>query len=377
MKNILLAVTGLSPQVLTETLYALHQQGQIVQSIQVITTRQGKEKINAYLLSPTDGQYYSYLKAYGINSSSISFCAENIHVIKDRNGIEIDDIAGEDDNERLLELCLSLTFHFTSDSKNTVFFSIAGGRKTMSACLMTAVHLYGRPQDRVYHVLVSPEFESNRDFFYPPRESVAIELMDRNGEQYVKETRFARITLTSVPFISVRNRIEDDLLKEPQDPATLMLSLIREEPPSLTIDLITCKLIFKGRELDMPPTRLALYAFFASIKKDCLRTDSNCRHCAECYLNSIAIEQRNNEIAELYKRIAFSRDFHAMREASDGGILNLDEANFKSYRSRIRRDLERGFGLNASRMLEITAAGKRPDTCYGIPFERDRIRIIF
>ena len=29
--------------------------------------------------------------------------------------------------------------------------------------------LYGRPQDRIYHVLVSPEFESSGVFFYPPR----------------------------------------------------------------------------------------------------------------------------------------------------------------------------------------------------------------
>jgi hypothetical protein len=53
-------------------------------------------------------------------------------------------IADEEDNERLLELCLSLTFQFTRDPGTAVFFSIAGGRKTMSACLMTAAHLYGR-----------------------------------------------------------------------------------------------------------------------------------------------------------------------------------------------------------------------------------------
>jgi CRISPR-associated protein Csx14 len=376
MKHILLAVTGLTPQILTETLYALHQQDQAVQAIHVITTREGKEQINACLLSPTDGQYYRYLREYGIFPSSIHFGTENVHVVKSRNGIEIDDIADEEDNERLLELCLSLTFQFTRDPGTAVFFSIAGGRKTMSACLMTAAHLYGRPQDRVYHVLVSPEFESNRDFFYPPRKSMAIELADRKGERYVKETRYARISLISVPFVSVRERIVDDLLKEPQDPPTLMLSVIREEQPSLTVDLPAGKLIFKGRELDMPPTRLALYAFFAGIKKDCRLTDRDCRHCTACYLDTHAIERRNDQIADLYKRIAFSRDFQAMRKASDGGILNLDEFNFKSYRSHIRRDLEKGFGLAATSLLEIAATGKRPDTHYGIPLERERIRVI-
>ncbi|OPY08166.1 MAG: CRISPR-associated protein (Cas_NE0113) [Syntrophus sp. PtaB.Bin001] len=377
MKNILLAVTGLSPQVITETLYALHQQDQSVQAIHVITTRQGKEQINAHLLSPTDGQYYRYLREYGISPSSIAFGTENVHVVKDRNCIEIDDIADEEDNEKLLELCLSLTFRFTSDPDTAVFFSIAGGRKTMSACLMTAAHLYGRPQDRVYHVLVSPEFEGSRDFFYPPRTSTAIELRDGKGDPIVKETRYARIFLISVPFVSVRNRIEDELLKTPQDPPTLMLSLIREEAPLLTVDLSARKLIYKGRELDMPPTRLALYAFFAGIKKDCLFPDRDCRHCTDCYLSTIAIEEHNDQIAVLYKRIAAFRDFQAMREASNGGILNLDYENFKSYRSHIREDLEKGFGLAASRMLEIAATGKRPDTRYGIPLERERIRLVF
>ena len=45
MKNILLAVVGLSPQVVTETLYALHQQGRGVDAIHLITTREGKEAI--------------------------------------------------------------------------------------------------------------------------------------------------------------------------------------------------------------------------------------------------------------------------------------------------------------------------------------------
>ncbi len=38
MKNTLLAVTGLSPQVITETLYALHQNNRKVDGIHVITT---------------------------------------------------------------------------------------------------------------------------------------------------------------------------------------------------------------------------------------------------------------------------------------------------------------------------------------------------
>lgn len=372
MKNILLAVVGLTPQVITETLYALHQQGRHVDEIHVITTRRGKEIINAHLLSPVDGHYYRYLREYGIKPSQIEFGHGNIHTVKDGSSFDLDDIMDEQSNEKLLELCLNLTFRFTGDPQAAVFFSIAGGRKSMSACMMTAAHLYGRPQDRVYHVLVSPEFESNRDFYYPPLHSKPLELVDIAGQVYVKETRFARVFLNPIPFISVRDQIENAMLKKPRDPATLMLSMIKEKTVHLTIDLSACKIIFGGRELDLAPARLALYAFMTQVKLDC-RRDGSCRRCTDCFLEAGQIVNRNPEIAELYKKIVLTRDFEAMRQASDGGIMNLDAANFNSYRSRIRRDLERGLGMESARSLEIAVAGRRPNTRYGIPFERTKI----
>ncbi len=89
----------------------------------------------------------------------------------------------------------------------------------MSACMMVAAQRYGRPHDRVYHVLVSPEFESSPVFFYPPRASALIQLYDKNKQPYFKETRFAAVNLVPIPFVSVRDRIAGELLLEPREPA--------------------------------------------------------------------------------------------------------------------------------------------------------------
>lgn len=169
MKNILLAVVGLTPQVITETLFSLHQQNKHIDTIHIITTRRGKEIINANLLSPTDGKYYEYLREYEIDPHSISFGFDYVHTVTDAGGTEIEDIADAEENEWLLKKCLNLTFQLTKDPDTAVFFSVAGGRKTMTSCLTLAAQLYGRPQDRLYHVLVSPEFESSRDFYYPQK----------------------------------------------------------------------------------------------------------------------------------------------------------------------------------------------------------------
>jgi len=374
MKNIILAVAGLTPQVITETLFALHQQNKRIDAIHVITTRKGREKINAHLLSPGSGKYYQYLKEYNVDSGSIDFGFDNVHTIKDTNGIEIDDIAGEEENESLLRKCLELTFRFTKDSNTAVFFSVAGGRKTMTSCLTLAAQLYGRSQDRVYHVLVSPEFESNRDFYYPPEKSVPIELRDENGQLYIKETRYASINLVPVPFISIRDQLSDDMLKEPKDPATLMLSLVKEEPYQLTIDLPSAKITYKNLELDMMPARLALYTFFVLQKKECKKDINTCRQCTECFLDINQIYDRQEQIAELYKKISGRM---APAEMSDSGILNLNAENFNSYKSRIKDDITKGFGLYAIPELAIESVGNRPDTKYGIKIDRDRIRITF
>lgn len=374
MKNILLAVTGLSPQVITETLFALHQQNRTVDAIHIITTRQGKEKINAHLLSHKDGKYYQYLKEYDIDPATIDFDFQNVHTIKDPNGMEIDDIEGEEENEWLLKKCLDLTFSLTKDSNNTVFFSVAGGRKTMSSCLMLAAQLYGRSQDRVYHVLVSPEFESNREFYYPPRKPIPIELKDKNGQPYVKETRYARINLVPIPFVSMRDRLSANMLDEPKDPATLMLSLVREEPYRLTVDLAAGKLVYKHLELDLMPARLAIYAFFVLQKKNCKKDITTCRDCTECFLEMNDIIERQQEITDFYRRIAGTRE---LCEMSDSGILGLTAENFNSYKAKIRKDLERGFGLYALADLAIESVGRKPDTRYGIKMDKDRIRIVF
>jgi len=373
MKHVLLAVVGLSPQVVTETLYALYQEGRSVDAIHVITTRRGKEKINSQLLAPRDGYYFRFLREYGING--IDFTHENVHTVCDKYGNELDDIENADGNEELLKLCLNLTFRWTRDSDTAVYFSLAGGRKTMSACLMVAAQCYARPQDRVYHVLVSPEFESNSNFFFPPRQSVPIELRDDKGQEYFKETKYAQVKIVSLPFFSFRHLLSKDMLKHPRPPAELMMSLVRDEESELIIDLNQSKIIFKGRECDLMPARMALYTFFAVRKKNCHEKEGKpCKGCYDCYLDWVTLTNFNREIISIYRRCNPKR---AIEELKSGGIIDLDMANFNAYKGKIRRDLENAFGPHNARALTIESVGKKPDTRYGIPMDRRRIKVIF
>ena len=167
MKGILLAVCGLTPQVITETLYALIQQGRMVCGVHIITTRLGREACLAHLLAPDSGQYYRLLADYGIDSCTIDFHPHNIVAVADDLGRQIEDIGQEEESEDFLSACMEKAFELTQNMDVAVYFSIAGGRKTMGACLALAAQMYARPFDRIFHVLVSPEFESCHEFFFP------------------------------------------------------------------------------------------------------------------------------------------------------------------------------------------------------------------
>lgn len=341
MKRILLAICGLSPQVITETLYALHQEGRMPHGIRVITTRSGKEALYANLLSGDDGPYQRFLRHYGIEASAVEFGPRHVIAVRDHNGVEIDDITDEEENELFLSACMEVTFELTRDRDTQVFFSIAGGRKTMGACLAMAAQCYGRPEDRIFHVLVSPEFESCRDFYYPPPVSVPVTLQDRQGEPFVKETRYAKVTLVPMPFFPIRERLSDRHLKGPESPAALMLSLVREKRHELVIDLRERTVSWKGVQCDMMPAPLALFTFFAIAKKgaDCER--KSCRGCDGCHLLAPEVLNQQERIAELYLTICGRR---YIDEMSSTGVTSLNAENFNSYRSKANRLLEGAFG---------------------------------
>lgn len=374
VKRILLAVCGTTPQVITETLYALHQQDRMVDAVRVLTTRAGRDACLTGLFDSGQGHYYRFLAEYDLSPHDIDFQPEHVTAVRTANGLELDDIASEDDNETFLRACMEAAFQLTGVSDRSVYFSIAGGRKTMGAALTIAAQCYARPQDRIFHVLVSPQFESNRDFYYPPASSRAIELRDSDGELFTKQTSYARVTLVPLPFISIRSQLPQPLMARPESPAALLLALVREDRPELTVDLAARQLTWKGVQLDLMPAQLALYAFFVLRKKDADCDQSNCQHCTRCWLTQQGLFDYQKEITALYRRIEPRRQ---LAEMSTTGICNLTAENFRSYRAKLASQIRNAFGPYEAEQLTINAQGDRPSTRYGLLLDRRHIRVMF
>jgi CRISPR-associated protein Csx14 len=368
----LLAVCGLSPQVITETVYALAGQQRLPSKIRILTTRSGRQACVSRLFDGGCGAWYRMLDDLDIPVDSIDFSPDSLQVVKTKDGSAIDDISGEAENEAFVNACLQLAWKYSRNQNGSVFYSIAGGRKTMGAALAFAAQSYGRQQDRIFHVLISPEFESNRDFYYPPKVPQEIELRDAKGEPVRKSTRYARVELIALPFVSFRDRLGGDILEQPRDPATLISSLVREEPARLEIDLIQHKLRWKKRECDLRPSLLALYVLFAEIRKEATCA-SDCSACDECRPTVSTILTLQPRLSRIYSSIDPRKD---PTEMSTSGIFNLTPDNFQSYLSKIKKQLEQSFGLQEAPQLQIHSYGRRPTKGYGLELKKEQIVLI-
>ena len=144
-RRVMLCVTGMSPQIVTETLYALVvEQSFIPTEIRIITTVQGRNKIIGELLDPVHGHFWGFCKEYGL-MNCIAFTEAHISVIEDACGAALPDIRTLDENNLAADFIARIVRTLCADSQSVVHASIAGGRKTMGFYLGYALSLFARP----------------------------------------------------------------------------------------------------------------------------------------------------------------------------------------------------------------------------------------
>lgn len=194
-ENVLFAVVGFSPAILTETVWALAREGRnrIPTRVVTVTTAAGREKIVAELLdSGVWDDLVRSLKTGGL--PEFGNTGAHIRVIT-RGARELDDIRTPEDNAAAADFILHELRAFADEGPETrIIATIAGGRKTMSALLYACISLVGRETDRVTHVLVDERLEQRRNpRFYFPR--------NRAEEKAIQ--------LADIPFVPLRNRFAE------------------------------------------------------------------------------------------------------------------------------------------------------------------------
>jgi CRISPR-associated protein (TIGR02584 family) len=200
MRNILLAVTGMSPQVVTETLFALVAQREFIPSeIHIMTTELGKNRVIADLLDEQSGQFHAFCREYQL-IGRIRFNIDCVHVIKNNEGVALPDIRTPEENECAANQILAFVRDWCAQENTCIHASIAGGRKSMGFYLGYALSLFAREQDSASHVLVSSPFEGLSKFFFPPVNNTKIVLPDGS----IVESKNALVMLADVPIVKLR-----------------------------------------------------------------------------------------------------------------------------------------------------------------------------
>ena len=199
-RNILLCVAGMTPQIITETMFALYQKGELIDEIRVITTLEGRNKVLQTLLDKQTGKFFEFCKDVGIDPNTIHFDETCISLLRTSDGQMLRDIRTPGENALAGDQICEIVRELTKTENTKIHASAAGGRKTMSIYLTAAMQLFGRAEDSLSHVLVNEDFEGHPEFYFPPKKAVL--LKTRDGREV--STADAKIYLAEIPFIRLR-----------------------------------------------------------------------------------------------------------------------------------------------------------------------------
>ena len=363
LSRILFLVSGLTPQIVTETLFALAVTRQplwVPTEIRILTTKNGYDKAVCELLDPEIGWFYRLLMDYKL--PAIDFNAEKILVLNDSKGRPMTDIRSAEDNTFVADAVTKQIQEITKDDDCALHVSIAGGRKTMGFYAGYALSLYGRAQDRLSHVLVESQLESNPMFFYPAPDVQS----GKNGGKLNPDFDSA-VHLAEIPFVRMRDGLSPEFLKGHMSFSEVVSNVQKFIPQvHLSLDARSCTVVAGGESFTMRPSHFAFLWMLA----DRARTGKSGVHWSERSVPAKFLIY----YGKLVNR--YSRRYEAADEKLRTGLTKL---NFDAQKSQINRIFVEHLGPIRARPYRIVALDRIPGTRYarfGLSLPPRTIRIV-
>jgi CRISPR-associated protein (TIGR02584 family) len=353
-RRILLAVSGLAPQVVTENLYFLcctRQPSFVPTELRIVSTDRGREIAELSLLHEDQGMFWDFVKDYGLEGQ-IAFDSNMIHVLRNSKGEALEDIRSEADMSAAADAIINLVRELTLDPNSALHVSITGGRNSIGVYLGLAMTLYGRPQDRLSQVMVAEEFLSNHDFYYPPPEPEV--LIGKNNNPV--STANAGILLSEIPLVMLRHGLPENLISgEATYMATVAAAKRSFAPANLVVDYSKRRLICGDQEVVLPPQHFAWYAWMARRRLQALD-----------YGGHVGWRDKDiaDEFLQEYKNV-IGHMAHGYEEAANNLADGMSKEFFDEKKSRVNRLLRETLGLGAAPYL-IHPSGKRPSQRFGL-----------
>ena len=358
-QKILVAVTGMSPQIVTETLYALHTQHQwLPEEIHVLTTQTGAENIIGSLLGE-NGFFRRLCADYDL--PPIRFDENCIHVIKGSKGEALADIRSPKENDLAANQIVRFIHDLCADEQTELHVSIAGGRKSMGFYIGYALSLFGRRQDRLSHVLVEEAFEYRKEFFYPPKQSTPWGELDAVD---------AQVMLADIPFVRMREGMPKlDLADDWR--FSQAVALTQQDLGDFSLEIDCARMSIKCGDTELIKLTEREFSFYWAMAEFKLAGKVLCK-------------TPNGEDAALLKE-KFLRHYRVLKKKTQGhgvegsyqkgNVENLDiDDIWKEVPSRIRAKLQKHL-KDYAKYYEIESWGKNNSKRYQLATLKERIHI--
>jgi len=254
-------VSGLTPQIITETLFCLLKIKKIsIDEIYVVTTSRGrdviigKDKTIEYPVLQSEIKRMCEKYKFKVPK----FDNSDTHIITAKEeSIELNDIRNDSDNILMPNKICEVIKQKSANREHILHCSISGGRKTMSTYMGFALSVFGRENDKLYHVLTSDKFEFKNFFPENKIEEKALEIAElpyiRLRDLIAKKT--SNQSFSKLKYIDLVNITQKELSYSYGD--------------VLTIDHKRSKFIYRDNSpVHIPPKLLKFYKFILDKKRD-------------------------------------------------------------------------------------------------------------
>lgn len=355
MKTILLAVMGTSPQVLTETLYAIYMQGKhFPDEVYLITSANAKAKAVEWLFEK--GQI-EHLKAHH-SLPDFKFDLSHILLMQDSNGVAVLNGREEEDQQSIADSITRIVAKFTADENCRIHASIAGGRKTMAFYMGYAMSIFGREQDIISHVFVSKDFEFSDQFFFPTLNNNYIAKSDK-----VLNTKDAKVTLAEIPFVRMRNMVDQSFINQIESNSfSKTIALLNAyKNKRVKVKIISKKkyILVNGVKIKIPPKELAFYLWLTQLPSR--KIDINRQFCDDpthsaSYLKTYSMIASDSRVFASFNVDREEVDEHTVKYLSKlPHLKSLEKDWLQQSRSKINSYFKQWLGTTISSEVEISS----------------------
>jgi len=371
-REILVAVAGLTPQVITETLYYLTQVRDPpvgIAEIHILTTQPGRERILTDLLTPDRGRFYTFCTEYDVDPTGIAFDGDHIHVLTDAASVPLEDIRTAADSAAVADQILAFIRRLADDPTTRLHCSLAGGRKTLSVLLGFALQLYGRAQDTLLHVLIREDLEGHPEFFYPPNRSHLVKT--RNGQMV--EAHRVQVEVAEIPYVRLREKLATDMshmisgFAPTIDRLQRTLDTLPDLPP-LVIEPAARKVGIGTIEIPLEPMEIVLYTQLALAK---MQREGR----GDGFLSVRELNGKRDAMLRRYERLygPYSGHVENLRQAWE---KRIPPARLRSRFSKISRKIRQAVPRNIDVESYVVTSDRRYGaTCYGLRLPPERIDV--